>query len=87
MAIQNSGVCRVFSPSGAAPPATIAARRGDGAKAPARLIRVLADAIGLPPTADKLASLRVKDLKTAAQGDLEDLDLDALKTALALLKG
>jgi nitrogen fixation protein NifX len=54
---------------------------------PARLIRVLADAIGLPPTADKLASLRIKDLKTAANGDLEDLDLDALKTALALLKG
>ncbi len=54
---------------------------------PARLIRILANAIGLPPTADKLASLRVKDLKTAAHGDLEDMDPDTLKRALALLKG
>jgi nitrogen fixation protein NifX len=54
---------------------------------PARLIRVLADAVGLPPTAEKLARLKVKDLKEAADGELADIDPDALKTALALLKG
>lgn len=70
----------------------IALRIGLAARAlpdisPARLIRVLADAIGLPPTADKLAGLKVKDLKSAADGELAALDLDALKSALALLKG
>jgi nitrogen fixation protein NifX len=54
---------------------------------PARLIRVLADAVGLPPTAEKLAGLKVKDLKAAADGELDDIDTDALKSALALLKG
>lgn len=54
---------------------------------PARLLRVLADAVGLPPTADKLAGLKVKDLKAAADGEFADLNPDALKTALALLKG
>ncbi len=54
---------------------------------PARLLKVLADAIGLPPTADKLAGLKVKDLKAAANGELADLDPDALKAAVALLKG
>jgi nitrogen fixation protein NifX len=54
---------------------------------PGRLIRVLADAIGLPPTAEKLAALKVKDLKQAAEGELGDVDPDALKAALALLKG
>ena len=54
---------------------------------PARLIRVLADAVGLPPTAEKLAGLRVKDLKTAADGELAEIDLDALKAAVAILKG
>jgi nitrogen fixation protein NifX len=70
----------------------IALRIGLAARAlpdtpPARLIRVLADAIGLPPTAEKLAALKVKDLKSAADGELGDLDPDALKSALALLKG
>ncbi len=54
---------------------------------PARLIRLLADAVGLPPTAEKLAGLRVKDLKAAADGELGDIDTDALKSALAILKG
>jgi nitrogen fixation protein NifX len=54
---------------------------------PARLLKVLADAVGLPPTADKLAGLKVKDLKAAADGELADIDTDALKAALALLKG
>ena len=70
----------------------IALRIGLAARAlpetkPARLLRVLADAIGLPPTAAKLAGLKVKDLKAAADGELADIDPDALKSALALLKG
>lgn len=55
--------------------------------APAGLLRVLADSIGLPPTAEKLAGLRVKDLKSAADGELADIDTDSLKAALAFLKG
>ncbi|HYN79230.1 MAG TPA: dinitrogenase iron-molybdenum cofactor biosynthesis protein [Lamprocystis sp. (in: g-proteobacteria)] len=54
---------------------------------PARLIRALADAVGLPPTAEKLAGLRVKDLKSAAGGDLAELDPDALKAAVTILRG
>ncbi|WP_020505233.1 dinitrogenase iron-molybdenum cofactor biosynthesis protein [Lamprocystis purpurea] len=54
---------------------------------PARLIKVLASAVGLPPTVEKLATLRVKDLKSAADGELADIDQDALKAALAILKG
>lgn len=54
---------------------------------PARLIRVLADAVGLPPTATTLETLRVKDLKQAADGELADLDVDLLKSMLAILKG
>jgi len=53
----------------------------------ARLIRVLADAVGLPPTAEKLAALKVKVIKTAADGELGDIDTDALKSAVALLRG
>jgi nitrogen fixation protein NifX len=53
---------------------------------PARLIRVLAAAVGLPPTAEKLATLRVKDLRSAADGELAAIDLDAVKAALAILK-
>lgn len=54
---------------------------------PARLIRVLADAVGLPPTAESLAGLKVKDLKQAAEGELASLDAEDLKAALAILKG
>ncbi|WP_295389617.1 dinitrogenase iron-molybdenum cofactor biosynthesis protein [uncultured Thiodictyon sp.] len=54
---------------------------------PARLIRVLGAAVGLPPTVEKLAALKVKDLRAAADGELGDIDLDALKAALAHLKG
>ncbi len=54
---------------------------------PARLLKVLADVVGLPPTAEKLAGLKVKDLKAAADGELAEIDADALKQALALLKG
>jgi nitrogen fixation protein NifX len=70
----------------------IALRIGLAARAlpdtpPAQLIRVLAEAVGLPPTEDKLARLKVKDLRSAADGELADIDVDALKAALALLKG
>lgn len=70
----------------------IALRIGLAARAlpdtpPARLIRVLEDAVGLPPTDEKLAGLRVKDLKAAAGGELGDIDSDVLKIALTLLKG
>lgn len=53
----------------------------------ARLLRVLADAVGLPPTADKLSSLTVKDLKAADDGEFAELDSAAIKSALACLKG
>ena len=53
----------------------------------ARLIRVIEDAIGLPPMVRKLEELQVKDLKTALGGELADLDIGALKAAVAILKG
>jgi nitrogen fixation protein NifX len=54
---------------------------------PARLLRVLDDAIGLPPTAKKLSGLSVKELKLAAEGEFADIDTIALKSALGFLKG
>lgn len=54
---------------------------------PVRILKVLEDAIGLPPTPKKLASLTVKSFKAAADGELENIDIDDLKTALAFLKG
>ncbi|MBK1643151.1 nitrogen fixation protein NifX [Thiocapsa imhoffii] len=54
---------------------------------PARLLRVLADCTGLPPSAAALERLRIKDLKQAADGELADLDPDLLKSLLAYLKG
>jgi nitrogen fixation protein NifX len=54
---------------------------------PARLLRVLDDAIGLPPTSKKLSSLTVKDLKSAADSEFSDCDTAAIKSALAYLKG
>jgi nitrogen fixation protein NifX len=54
---------------------------------PARLLRVLADAVGLPPTAEGLAGLKVKDLRQAADGEFAHLDQAELKAALAILKG
>ena len=53
----------------------------------ARLLRVLDDAIGLPPTAAKLDRLTVKALKAATDGELADIDTEPLKQAVALLKG
>ena len=53
----------------------------------ARLVGVLADAVGLPPTAKKLAGIKVKDLKLAADGELADIDAGGLKEAMTILKG
>lgn len=53
----------------------------------ARLLAVLDAAVGLPPTADKLAGLTVKDLKAALDGELDGIDIEPLKSALAYLKG
>jgi nitrogen fixation protein NifX len=53
----------------------------------ARLIRVLDDAVGLPPTERKLARLKVKSLKEALDGELADIDTGALKEAVAILRG
>jgi nitrogen fixation protein NifX len=53
----------------------------------ARLLRVLADAVGLPPTAADLDGLTVKALKQAANGELSDIDTASIKEAVARLKG
>ncbi len=53
----------------------------------ARLLGVLADAVGLPPTAKALSDLTVKNLKSAVDGELADVDAAALKSALGYLKG
>ena len=53
----------------------------------ARLLKVLADAVGLPPTEDSLSGLTVKQLQAAADGELADIDKDLLKSALGHLKG
>ena len=53
----------------------------------ARLLRVLDAAVGLPPSAAKLDGLTVKALKSAADGELAEIDSGVLKQALALLKG
>jgi len=70
----------------------IALRIGLAARAlpdtdPARLLRVLSDLVGLPPTAAKLDGLTVKTLKAGADRELADIDAAPLKQALALLKG
>jgi nitrogen fixation protein NifX len=54
---------------------------------PARLLRVLADLVGLPPSAERLATVKVKDLKQAGDGEFAHLDQAELKAALAILKG
>ncbi|MEW7976724.1 MAG: dinitrogenase iron-molybdenum cofactor biosynthesis protein [Candidatus Sedimenticola endophacoides] len=64
----------------------LAARELPDTDAP-RLLKVLEDAIGFPPTLKKLGSLTVKELKAADDGELGDVDVDALKSALRYLKG
>lgn len=53
----------------------------------ARLLGVLGKAIGFPPTEKKLSSLTVKDLIAAGDIDFADIDIAAIKTSLAYLKG
>ena len=53
----------------------------------ARLIRIIEDTAGLPPTPEKLGELRIKDLRKALGGVIADTDADALKAALAILQG
>jgi nitrogen fixation protein NifX len=53
----------------------------------AGLLRVLAGAIEFPPTPQKLSALTVKSLKDAAGGELADLDIEVIKSALRYLKG
>lgn len=52
-----------------------------------RLLRVLDDAVGLPPNKKQLSSLTVKTLKAADDGEFSDLDNGVIKAALACLKG
>lgn len=53
----------------------------------ARLLKVLADAVGLPPSEEGLSGLSPKQLKTAAEGEFSGQQTDALKAACAILKG
>ncbi|MBF0255500.1 MAG: dinitrogenase iron-molybdenum cofactor biosynthesis protein [Gammaproteobacteria bacterium] len=53
----------------------------------ARLLRVLDDAVGLPPTRKALAELTLKKLKSAADNELSGIDAPALRNALSILQG
>jgi nitrogen fixation protein NifX len=53
----------------------------------ASLIGVLADLTGLPPTAERLAGLKVKDLRRAAAEEFAGVEKETLEQALSLLKG
>ncbi|MEY3220145.1 MAG: hypothetical protein RIT27_1502 [Pseudomonadota bacterium] len=53
----------------------------------ARLLKVLADVVGLPPTEEKLQSLKIKDLKHAADNEFAAVDKEHLVHALKVLKG
>ncbi len=53
----------------------------------ARVLKVIMDAVGLPPTAEKLSKLTVKAFKSAADGEFSDVDSNMLKSALSYLKG
>ncbi|MEW8013654.1 MAG: dinitrogenase iron-molybdenum cofactor biosynthesis protein [Candidatus Sedimenticola endophacoides] len=64
----------------------LAARELPDTDAP-RLLSVLEDAVGLPPTLKKLGSLTVKQLKAARDNEFGDMDIDVLKLALKYLKG
>lgn len=54
---------------------------------PGQLLRVLIDLLGEPLTEVKLNSLKVKDLKTGADGALEEIDGAVLRLALHCLQG
>ena len=52
---------------------------------PARLLKVLDDAVGLPPTRKKLQNLKLKTFRSACDGEFADIEADILKQALATL--
>ncbi len=52
-----------------------------------RILRILEDLVGMPPTKKKLDSLSRKDLKVAAGGELAELPADELDALLTILKG
>lgn len=52
-----------------------------------RLLRLLGEAVGRPPTVEKLNHLRLSQLRQAAGGELDGLDTAALKQAMAYLNG
>lgn len=52
-----------------------------------RILRILDDLVGMPPTKKKLDTLTRKDLKVAAGGELAELQADELDDLLAILKG
>ena len=53
----------------------------------ARLLKVLGDVTGLPPSEAKLSRLTPKQLKGGADAELAGQRPQALKTACAILKG
>ncbi|TVS10880.1 MAG: dinitrogenase iron-molybdenum cofactor biosynthesis protein [Gammaproteobacteria bacterium] len=53
----------------------------------ARLFRVLADVMVMPPTVRSLSMLTGKRLRSALDGELADIDPEAMKRAVALLRG
>lgn len=53
----------------------------------ARLLKVLDSAIGLPPTKSSFSKLTLKILKTAADGELSEIENEHIKSALEILKG
>ncbi len=70
----------------------IALRIGLAARAlpdtdPKRMLQLLHNAIGLPPTIEQLSRLRVRDLKQAAAGALNGVDQALLQRAVNYLNG
>lgn len=54
---------------------------------PVKVLNVLAEVIGLPPTPKKLSTLTVKDFKTACDGEFSSTDAEDVKAAIEFLKG
>ena len=54
---------------------------------PARLLKVLDDAVGLPPTAKKLERLRLRAFKAAGDGGFANIDDEVLKKVIEILTG
>lgn len=53
----------------------------------ARLLKVIDDTVGLPPSVKKLSGLTVKQMKAACDGEFADMDTGVIESALAYLKG